>query len=207
MADTESDLLARIRVHGAVPRHIAIIMDGNGRWAKARRLPRLAGHKAGVEAVRRVTRAGRAAVGWASNAAHVSWVSLLGLGDVTSTWAFAVANGRHGLQCGSGGKWGAAAQGNLPTPPAPGSGVARRWVYGDVLGLCVDVEGAVASLYVNGVAEPGLALPLAGFGLGSSWLMPSLSLHSDFTGVVNVGGSGCPLAYPVPGFDPVGDAL
>ena len=44
---------------GAVPRHIAIIMDGNGRWAKQRRLPRLAGHKAGVEAVRAVTRAAR----------------------------------------------------------------------------------------------------------------------------------------------------
>ncbi|AXJ96396.1 isoprenyl transferase [Sphingomonas sp. FARSPH] len=44
----------------AVPRHVAIIMDGNGRWAKARHLPRVAGHKAGVEAVRRVTRAARA---------------------------------------------------------------------------------------------------------------------------------------------------
>lgn len=38
-------------------RHLAIIMDGNGRWAKARRLPRLAGHRAGVEAVRRVVEA------------------------------------------------------------------------------------------------------------------------------------------------------
>jgi undecaprenyl diphosphate synthase len=36
-----------------VPRHIAIIMDGNGRWAKQRRLPRVAGHRAGMEAVRR----------------------------------------------------------------------------------------------------------------------------------------------------------
>ncbi len=35
-----------------LPRHIAIIMDGNGRWAKRRRLPRVAGHRAGVEAVR-----------------------------------------------------------------------------------------------------------------------------------------------------------
>jgi undecaprenyl diphosphate synthase len=43
-----------------MPRHVAIIMDGNGRWAKARHLPRVAGHKAGVEAVRRVTRAARA---------------------------------------------------------------------------------------------------------------------------------------------------
>jgi undecaprenyl diphosphate synthase len=40
-----------------LPRHVAIIMDGNGRWAKARRLPRVAGHKAGVDAVRRTVRA------------------------------------------------------------------------------------------------------------------------------------------------------
>ena len=39
---------------GPVPRHIAIIMDGNGRWAKQRRLPRLAGHRRGVEAIRRI---------------------------------------------------------------------------------------------------------------------------------------------------------
>ena len=38
--------------HGDVPRHIAVIMDGNGRWAKQRHLPRIAGHKRGVEAVR-----------------------------------------------------------------------------------------------------------------------------------------------------------
>ena len=38
-------------------RHVAIIMDGNGRWAKKRMLPRFAGHKAGVEAVRRTARA------------------------------------------------------------------------------------------------------------------------------------------------------
>jgi len=42
---------------GDVPRHIAIIMDGNGRWASRRHLPRFAGHKRGVEAVRRVVRA------------------------------------------------------------------------------------------------------------------------------------------------------
>jgi undecaprenyl diphosphate synthase len=42
---------------GAVPRHVAIIMDGNGRWAKARGLPRAAGHRAGAEAARRVLRA------------------------------------------------------------------------------------------------------------------------------------------------------
>src|SRR5215472_12851539 len=38
---------------GALPRHIAIIMDGNGRWAQARGLPRIAGHRRGAEAVRR----------------------------------------------------------------------------------------------------------------------------------------------------------
>ena len=41
----------------AVPRHIAIIMDGNGRWAKKRFLPRVAGHRRGLEAVRAVTKA------------------------------------------------------------------------------------------------------------------------------------------------------
>ena len=40
----------------AVPRHIAIIMDGNGRWAKARGLPRNLGHRQGVDAVREVVR-------------------------------------------------------------------------------------------------------------------------------------------------------
>lgn len=39
------------------PAHVAIIMDGNGRWAKARGLPRVAGHRAGVEALRKTVRA------------------------------------------------------------------------------------------------------------------------------------------------------
>jgi undecaprenyl diphosphate synthase len=42
---------------GAVPRHVAIIMDGNGRWAAARGLPRGAGHRRGVEALRKTVRA------------------------------------------------------------------------------------------------------------------------------------------------------
>ena len=46
------------RPHGSeshsLPRHIAIIMDGNGRWAKARGLPRVLGHRAGMDSVRRV---------------------------------------------------------------------------------------------------------------------------------------------------------
>ena len=46
-----------------VPRHVAIIMDGNGRWAKARGLPRSAGHRAGAEAARRaLSAAGEAGV-------------------------------------------------------------------------------------------------------------------------------------------------
>ncbi len=37
-----------------LPEHIAIIMDGNGRWAKSRRLPRIAGHRAGVKTVDKI---------------------------------------------------------------------------------------------------------------------------------------------------------
>jgi len=48
---------------GMIPRHVAIIMDGNGRWATRRHLPRTAGHAKGVQAVRRVVEAcGRAGV-------------------------------------------------------------------------------------------------------------------------------------------------
>jgi undecaprenyl diphosphate synthase len=43
---------------GNFPRHVAIIMDGNGRWAKERGLPRVAGHQAGTENLRRIIRAG-----------------------------------------------------------------------------------------------------------------------------------------------------
>ncbi|MCD2256253.1 isoprenyl transferase [Lactobacillus sp. CC-MHH1034] len=41
--------------HGNIPKHIAIIMDGNGRWAKKRLLPRIAGHKAGMNNVKKIT--------------------------------------------------------------------------------------------------------------------------------------------------------
>jgi len=44
-------------VHGETPRHVAIIMDGNGRWAQQRHLPRFAGHRRGVEAVREAVKA------------------------------------------------------------------------------------------------------------------------------------------------------
>lgn len=42
-----------------VPRHVAVIMDGNGRWARSQGLPRLAGHRAGAESVRAIVRAAR----------------------------------------------------------------------------------------------------------------------------------------------------
>jgi undecaprenyl diphosphate synthase len=46
------DLLTQIRLQGGVPRHVAVIMDGNGRWARERLLPRPLGHRAGMKAVR-----------------------------------------------------------------------------------------------------------------------------------------------------------
>ncbi len=51
---TYTSSTVRVPDVAAVPRHIAIIMDGNGRWATERRLPRVAGHTRGVDAVRSV---------------------------------------------------------------------------------------------------------------------------------------------------------
>ncbi len=51
MTRSEAEAYQRLDVT-RLPEHVAIIMDGNGRWAKKRHLPRIAGHKAGVEAVR-----------------------------------------------------------------------------------------------------------------------------------------------------------
>lgn len=48
------EMLARIRENGVIPRHIAIIMDGNGRWARERNLPRPLGHRSGMKSVREV---------------------------------------------------------------------------------------------------------------------------------------------------------
>jgi undecaprenyl diphosphate synthase len=53
---TLDDLKLEIKSRGNLPVHVAIIMDGNGRWAKKRGLPRTAGHRAGVRAVKRVVR-------------------------------------------------------------------------------------------------------------------------------------------------------
>ena len=49
-----ADFLAQVRLNGGVPRHVAIIMDGNGRWARGRLMPRPLGHRAGMKAVREV---------------------------------------------------------------------------------------------------------------------------------------------------------
>jgi undecaprenyl diphosphate synthase len=49
-----ADLLSQVRLNGSVPRHVAIIMDGNGRWARGRLMPRPLGHRAGMKAVREV---------------------------------------------------------------------------------------------------------------------------------------------------------
>lgn len=56
-----SSLLSEIRAHGAIPRHVAIIMDGNGRWARERLLPRPFGHRSGMKAVREVVEGALAA--------------------------------------------------------------------------------------------------------------------------------------------------
>jgi len=49
---TPVDLLQAIKVGGLVPAHVAVIMDGNGRWARGRGLPRFRGHSAGIKSVR-----------------------------------------------------------------------------------------------------------------------------------------------------------
>ncbi len=55
--DNDQDIIQRIKAAGHIPHHVAIIMDGNGRWAKNRGLPRTEGHKAGIESVRSVVEA------------------------------------------------------------------------------------------------------------------------------------------------------
>ena len=76
LAPGDSDYsLARAIDSARLPAHIAIIMDGNGRWAKRRSLPRVAGHRAGVQAVR----------------ATVETCAQLGLGALT-LYAFSVEN-------------------------------------------------------------------------------------------------------------------
>ena len=54
---TRTPTLESLIARGNIPRHVAIIMDGNGRWAKARGVPRIMGHRAGRVSVREVIRA------------------------------------------------------------------------------------------------------------------------------------------------------
>lgn len=58
MTDSAEALLDAVRLNGTVPAHIAVIMDGNGRWAQARDLPRPAGHQAGMNSVREIVEGG-----------------------------------------------------------------------------------------------------------------------------------------------------
>ena len=58
-----------------IPQHVAIIMDGNGRWAQKRRLPRVAGHRAGIQSVREVVET-------------AAWLKL----NVLTLYAFSVEN-------------------------------------------------------------------------------------------------------------------
>jgi undecaprenyl diphosphate synthase len=59
---SSDELLTRIRLSGQLPRHVAVIMDGNGRWARERMMPRTFGHRSGMTAVREVVE-GAAEVG------------------------------------------------------------------------------------------------------------------------------------------------
>ena len=52
LSAADKQLIEELKAKGNIPRHIAIIMDGNGRWAKKKNLPRAAGHQYGVESVR-----------------------------------------------------------------------------------------------------------------------------------------------------------
>ena len=52
LSAVDKQLIEELKAKGNIPRHIAIIMDGNGRWAKKKNLPRAAGHQFGVESIR-----------------------------------------------------------------------------------------------------------------------------------------------------------
>ena len=56
-SESDENLQKLLKQSGEIPVHIAIIMDGNGRWAKKRGLPRVAGHKRGVDTVKEIVEA------------------------------------------------------------------------------------------------------------------------------------------------------
>jgi hypothetical protein len=130
------------------------------------------------------------------------------------SWAVGVVDARGGMMTATNGKWtatgasavtgatSAAAAVAAASATSAVSAVARRWAYGDVIGVCVDVEDGKVTVVVNGVVEPTLTMPLTGFNGTNGWLFPALSLHSDFTGVVSFGGS-TPLLHPLPGYDAI----
>jgi len=57
LSSADKKSIEEVKAKGNIPRHIAIIMDGNGRWAKKRSMPRVAGHRGGVESVRYIVQA------------------------------------------------------------------------------------------------------------------------------------------------------
>lgn len=57
LEDWEKEIVDRIKARGNVPRHVAVIMDGNGRWARQRGLDRIEGHREGINSVRDVVEA------------------------------------------------------------------------------------------------------------------------------------------------------
>jgi undecaprenyl diphosphate synthase len=54
LSGKDKNELLKLREHGPIPQHIAVIMDGNGRWAKSKGMPRAFGHKEGVRSVREI---------------------------------------------------------------------------------------------------------------------------------------------------------
>jgi len=57
LSENDKKVIERTKQLGNIPKHVAIIMDGNGRWAKSRGLPRVAGHRKGIETVRIIVEA------------------------------------------------------------------------------------------------------------------------------------------------------
>ncbi len=57
LKSNDLELIKSVIKSGNIPKHIAIIMDGNGRWAKKRKLPRVRGHQKGIETVREIVEA------------------------------------------------------------------------------------------------------------------------------------------------------
>ena len=79
MAAQENTLSAGAPIEGAdgeAPLHVAIVMDGNGRWAKRRGLPRTVGHQAGVEALKRIVQA--------APSLNIRWLTIFGFS--TENW-------------------------------------------------------------------------------------------------------------------------